>query len=67
MTSVYIIGEIVKSGERSSAEAVSDIPQIKVYKENDSVYKLSAFSKHIPPYIKSDSRLKLTMKGTLSA
>jgi|LSQX01.2.fsa_nt_gb hydroxymethylpyrimidine pyrophosphatase-like HAD family hydrolase/MoaA/NifB/PqqE/SkfB family radical SAM enzyme len=55
----------IVSLEKEVLEAVSDIPQIKVYKENDSVYKLSAFSKHIPPYIKSDSRLKLTYERNL--
>lgn len=51
--------QIVSLGKQA-LEAVSDIPQIRIYQENGLVYKALAFKKLIPPHIKSDSRLKLT-------
>lgn len=51
--------------EKEALEAVSDISQIRIYKENDLVYKILAFRKQIPPHIKTDSRLKLTYERNL--
>jgi hydroxymethylpyrimidine pyrophosphatase-like HAD family hydrolase/MoaA/NifB/PqqE/SkfB family radical SAM enzyme len=50
---------------KEALEAVSDIPQVRVYKENDLVYKALAFSKLIPPHLKLDPRLKLTYERDL--
>ena len=45
---------------KEALEVLSDIPQIRVYKENDLVYKVLAFKKNITANIESDSMLKVT-------
>ena len=46
--------------KKEALEVLSDIPKIRVYKENDSVYKVLAFKKNIPANIESNSMLKVT-------
>ena len=46
--------------KKEALEELSHIPKIRVYKENDLVYKVLAFSKNITPNIWSNSMLKVS-------
>jgi len=46
--------------EKEALEALSDIPKIRVYKENDLVYKVLTLKKAITPSIQSNSLLKVS-------
>lgn len=53
--------------DNEALEALSDISKIRVYKENDLIYKVLAFSKNITPDIKSNSMLKVSLEKSIAS